>query len=108
MERIMVVAYRPYKGKEEAFRSLLFNQIEIYREEGLLSDRDPWYMQSKDGTYLGFFEWKSKAVVDSLETNPKIQQIWMQFEKICAFEKPASVPELQQLFSHFESISVAQ
>jgi quinol monooxygenase YgiN len=104
MERIMIVAYRPYKGKEEVFRSQLFRQIEIYREEELLSDRDPWFMRTKNGAYLVFFEWKSQEVVDSLETNPQIQQIWMQFEKICSFEKPSSVQEFQEMFSHFESI----
>lgn len=30
----MVVADCPYKGKEEAFRSLLFRQVEIYRGRG--------------------------------------------------------------------------
>ncbi len=104
MERIMVVAYRPYKGKEEAFRSLLFRQIETYRNEGLLTDREPWFMQSQDGTYLGFFEWKSKAVVDDLAAHPKIQELWMQFEKICAFEKPSAVTELQSMFGDFKSL----
>ncbi len=108
MERIMIVAYRPYKGKEEAFRSQLFRQIKTYKEENLLSDREPWFMQSKDGTYLCFFEWKSKEVVAGLEANPKIQEIWMQFEKICSFEKPSSVPELQEMFSDFESLSTQQ
>jgi len=107
MERIMVVAYRPYKGKEEILKSLLFAQIKVFRDEGLLSGRDPWFMRSNDALYLGFYEWKSKEVVDGLEANPKVQQLWMQFDKICSFEKPASVPELQQLFTHFESISVS-
>jgi hypothetical protein len=103
MERIMVAAYRPYKGKEEAFRALLFSQVATYREEDLLSDRDPWFLLAKDGTYLCFFEWKSREVVEGLEINPKIQHIWMQFEKICSFEKPATIPEFQQMFSHLEA-----
>lgn len=104
MERIMVAAYRPYKGKEEVFRSLFFSQVVTFREEGLLSDRDPWFMCAKDGTFMCFFEWKSKEVMDGMETNPKVQQIWMQFEKICSFEKPANVPEFQQMFSQLETI----
>lgn len=100
----MVAAYRPYKGKEEAFQALLFNQVAVFREEGLLSDRDPWFMRTKDGSFLCFFEWKSREVVDGLETNPKVQHIWMQFEKICSFEKPASIPEFQQMFSQLETI----
>lgn len=108
MERIMVVAYRPYKGKEEILKSLLLSQVKIYREEGLLAEHDPWFMRSRDATYLGFYKWKSEEIVNSLEANPRVQEIWMQFEKICSFEKPASVPELQQLFDHLESISVAK
>ena len=100
----MVAAYRPYKGKEEAFRDLLFSQVAVFRDENLLSDRDPWFMRAADGTYLCFFEWRSKEVVDGLEVNPRIQQIWMQFEKICSFEKPAAVPEFQQMFSQLESV----
>ena len=104
MKRTMVVAYKPYKEKEEALRSLLFSQIETFRQENLLSDRDPWFLRSKDGTYIGFFEWRSQAVVDSLESNPKVQAIWMRFDKICAFEKPSSVIELQSMFGVLESV----
>lgn len=104
MKRIMIVAYKPYKEKEEALKSLLFSQIETFRQENLLSDRDPWFLRSKDGMYLGIFEWRSQAVVDALESNPKVQEIWMRFDKICAFEKPASVGELQGMFGTLESI----
>ena len=100
----MVAAYRPYKGKEEIFQSLLFSQVTTFREENLLSDRDPWFMRAKDGTFLCFFEWKSKEVVDGLEANPKIQQIWMQFEKLCSFERPAVIAEFQQMFGQLESL----
>ena len=104
MERIMVSAYRPYKGKEEVFKSLFFSQVAILREEGFLSDRDPWFMRAKDGTYLCFLEWKSWGVADKPGTNPKVQKLWMQFEKICSFEKPASIPEFQQMFSLLEAL----
>jgi quinol monooxygenase YgiN len=62
-----VVAYRPKPGKERELLELVRNRVPTLRKEGLVTDRTPTIMRSRDGTILEVSEWKSRDAIDAAQ-----------------------------------------
>ena len=56
----VIVAYRPKSGKEDELLELVQSRIPTLRKEGLVSDRAPTIMRTRDGTIIEVSEWKSR------------------------------------------------
>jgi hypothetical protein len=54
--RIVIVAYKPFAGKEKKLDALMKMHVEILRQEGLVTERDPVMMRAADGMVLEVFE----------------------------------------------------
>ncbi len=73
--------------------------------QGLVTDRMPFAMQCADGVIVETVEWVSREKVQSVHTNPVVQELWKKYESACWYKTPASVPELNNMFGHFEPIA---
>jgi len=105
MGRIVAVAYKPKKGSVEALQKLLEKHVQILREQGLASEREPIIMRSKDGIHIEVFEWKSADAIEKAHTNKVVQELWQEFAEVCDYVPLSSASEVANLFSEFESIN---
>jgi quinol monooxygenase YgiN len=104
MGSMVIACYKPRPGKQEELAALVREHLAPLRAEGLVTDRAPIAMRAKDGTILEIFEWKSEEHVAAAHKNPVVQDLWKKFEAVCWYETPANVPELKNMFSHFEAL----
>jgi hypothetical protein len=104
MGRILVVVYKPFRGKEGDVLDVIGHHMPVLRAEGLATDRKPILMRSDDGSIIEIFEARSAEAIQQAAYNTKIQELWMAMGRISEFIKPTEVQEFQTLFSQFESI----
>ena len=59
MERIVIVAYKPFPGKELELKSLILTHWDILNKEGLVTDRKSIICEAEEGIIVEIFGWKS-------------------------------------------------
>lgn len=101
MGRIVIVAYRPKAGHEQALRRLVRGHVSRLRAEGLVSEREPVLMEAKDGTVIEVFEWKSEEAIEAAHGNAAVQAMWREYGEVCDYIPAGTVAEMGQLFSEF-------
>ena len=99
--RIVIVAYKPLKGKEDALRQLMREHLPALKKQNLVTDRDSILMETKDGTIIEVFEWKSKAAIEQAHTNPEVQKMWKKYSEVCEYLPIGKVEEAGNLFADF-------
>ena len=100
-ERIVIVGYKPFPGKEAALAKLMKSHVSILRKEGLASDREPILMQSANGTIIEVFGWKSKEAIAQAHTNAAVQKMWGEYAEVCEYIPVGNLDETRSLFSEF-------
>ena len=105
MGRIVIVAYKPKKGKQNELEALVKTHLSILCSEKLVSERQSVVMRSTDGTVIEIFEWASKEAIGAAHNNPKIQQMWEEFLQVCDFIPVSQVAEAASLFSEFTPLN---
>jgi hypothetical protein len=104
--RIVIVAYRPLKGKESGLMAVVKKHLAVLSAEGLVTDRKPIVMRAGDGSIVEVFEWKSGQAITAAHTNAAVQALWSEFSEVCSYEKPVNIAEFQNLFSEFEPVTI--
>jgi hypothetical protein len=104
MGEIVIAAYRPLPGQEEALRALVKEHLPLLRERGLVTERPAWVMRASDGTLLEVFEWKSAQAVERAHQDAAVQALWERFGQVCTFVKLAELAEAQEPFKHFTPV----
>lgn len=102
--RIVIVAYKPFPGKEEDLKALLKTHVSRLKAESLVTDREPILMQAQDGTIIEVFEWLSEEAIEKAHSNAAVQKMWAEFAEVCEYIPVGNVPEASQLFSEFSPI----
>ncbi len=102
---IVIVAYRPIPGKEEALDAEMGTHVPILRSEGLATDRESIVMRAKDGTVVEVFEWVSAAAIEAAHNNPAVLAMWGRYAACCTFESVGNLEEAKELFSSFEPMN---
>ena len=100
-EQLVIVAYKPKPGKEEALHLLMREHYSILKQQDLVTDRTPVMMQAKDGTVIEVFGWKSKAAIESAHTNAAVLKMWAEYNEACDYVPIATIVEALNLFSSF-------
>jgi hypothetical protein len=77
--RIAIACYKPKAGKSQELKALMRKHHGILKGENLVTDRAPVIMESKDGTIVEVFEWKSKAAIDQAHTNTVVLRMWNEY-----------------------------
>lgn len=101
MERIVIVGYRPKKGKEEELKTLALTHWGKLSELGLVTERKPVIMKASDTTIVEIFGWKSKEAMESAHTNPKVLEMWQEFAAVSEYVPIGTLKEAGNLFSEF-------
>ena len=101
---VVIVAYRPKPGKENELIDLVRSRVPTLRKEGLVSDRVPTIMRSRDGTIIEVSEWKSREAIDAAHKNPNVLAMWNKFFAICDCIPLNTLAEASELFTGFEPI----
>ena len=100
----MIVAYRPKPGKEQEILELVRDRVPTLRKEGLVTDRVPTMMRTKDGTIIEVSEWKSREAIDAAHKNPNVLAMWNKFFAVCDCVPLKTLAEAEDMFAGFEPI----
>lgn len=104
MGRVVIVIYRPLKGKEAALEHLVKSHHAVLQQENLVTVRKPVIMKAIDESIVEIFEWISPEAIEKAHANPVVGQLWEKFNEVCTYEKPVDLNEFHNIFSEFESI----
>jgi len=100
----VIVAYRPKPGKEQEILELVRDRVPTLRKEGLVTDRVPTMMRTKDGTIIEVSEWKSREAIDAAHKNPNVLAMWNKFFAVCDCVPLKTLAEAEDMFAGFEPI----
>ena len=75
----VIVAYRPKPDKGNEVLALVRSRVPNLRKEGLVTDREPVIMRSRNGTIIEVSEWKSREAIDAPRKNPNVLAMWNKF-----------------------------
>src|SRR5712691_4300113 len=73
-----VVAYRPKPGKEKELLELVRRRVPTLWKEGLVTERAPTIMRSRNGTIVEVSAWKSREAIDAAHKNPHVLAMWQE------------------------------
>lgn len=104
MGRIVIACYRPKPGKQGELAALVKTHLARLAAEGLVTDRKRIVMQAEDGTFVEVFEWVSDQAIEGAHENPRVLEMWSEYEKVCDYVPIASIAEAAQLFSEFRPV----
>ena len=102
---IVVVAYRPKPGREQELLQLVRSRVPTLRKEGLVTDRVPTVMRSRDSTLIEVSEWKSREAIDAAHKNPSVLAMWEKFFAVCECVPLKTLPEADDMFAGFEPVA---
>ena len=100
----VIVAYRPKPGKEQELLEIVRTRVPTLRKEGLVTDRVPVLMRSKNGTLIEVSEWKSREAIDAAHKNPTVLAMWNEFFAVCDCVPLETLPESSEMFAGFEPV----
>ena len=80
------------------------SRVPTLRKEGLVTDRMPTVMRSRDGTLIEVSEWKSREAIDAAHKNPNVLAMWEKFSGLCECVPLKTLPEADDMFAGFESV----
>ncbi len=106
MGQFVIACYRPKEGREEHLLEEVRKHVPTLRSEGLVTDRVPYLMRSKDGTLVEVFEWKSEAAVQSAHQNPAVAEMWQRFAEVCEYVSLNHLEESTLPFAPFEPVDM--
>jgi quinol monooxygenase YgiN len=101
---IVIVAYRPKLGKEHDLLQLVRSRVPRLHKEGLVTDRTPTIMRSRDGTIVEVSEWKSREAIEAAHKNPNVLAMWNEFFALCDCVPLNTLPESAEMFASFTPV----
>jgi hypothetical protein len=102
---LVIVAYKPKPGKEEALKEIVFNHVPDLHKLGLVTDRKPSIMQAADGTIIEVFEWLSAEAIQQAHSHPGVREIWTAFAEVCDCVPLNTVAESADMFAGFKPLN---
>jgi quinol monooxygenase YgiN len=100
----VIVAFRPKPGKEHELLELVRSRVPTLRKEGLVTDRVPTIVCSRDGTIVEVSEWKSQEAIDAAHRNPNVLAMWDKFFAVCECVPLNTLPEAADMFAGFAPV----
>ncbi|MBW3671782.1 MAG: antibiotic biosynthesis monooxygenase [Acidobacteria bacterium] len=106
MGQFVIACYRPKEGREEHLLEEVRKHVPTLREQGLVTDRPPYLMRSKDRTLVEIFEWASEDAVQAAHQNRVVGEMWKRFEEICEYVSLGQLEESTLPFAPFEPVDL--
>ena len=107
MGDMVIAAYRPKPGHEDALLSLVRDHVPDLRRWGLATDRPALAMRAGDGTIVEVFEWHAGAIA-SAHTHPDVLAMWERYAQVCDYVPLRDLAEAAQMFAQFEPVDLDQ
>jgi hypothetical protein len=85
MARFVIAAFKPKPGQHAALATVVEKHWRILREQDLVTERPRYAMQTKDGTVIEIFEWRSPEAIEMAHANPAVLALWAEFEAACEY-----------------------
>jgi len=101
-----IACYRPKLGQEQALLETIREHAGILRKEGFLTDKRPYVMQARDGTFIEVFEWKSPEAKQEAHQNAAVGKVWQKFSECAEFPPLANLEECRRPFASFVSVKL--
>jgi len=102
----VMACYRPKPNRTAELLIELEMHVKTLREQKLVTDRQPYLMRAKDGTFIEIFEWVSEAAIEQAHINPVVADMRRRFAQCCQYAKIGDLNEAQEFFSSFEPIDL--
>ncbi len=102
---IVIVAYRPKPGKDREILELVRERVPMLLKEGLVTERAPTVMHTRDGTIIEVSEWKSRGAIEAAHRNPNVLAMWDKFFALCDCVPLNTLAEASEMFAGFEPIA---
>lgn len=105
MGRIVIVAYKPKPGKEQALKELTKTHVSRLKNEGLVTNREPVIAETADGTIIEVFEWLSEDAIQNAHKNPAVLQMWGEYAAVCDYVPLNTLVESSNMFAEFTPVN---
>ena len=105
MGQIVIVAYKPKPGKQEALKQLMKTHLPRLKQERLVTDRESIIMEAADGTIIEVFEWLSAEAIASAHHNKAVQQMWSEYAEVCDYVPLSTLKEARDMFAGFVPVN---
>jgi quinol monooxygenase YgiN len=105
MGQIVIVAYKPKPGKEEALKQLMQTHLPRLKQEELVTDRESIIMEATDGTIIEVFEWLSAEAIANAHSNKAVQQMWAEYAEVCDYVPLNTLKEASDMFAGFKPVN---
>lgn len=105
MGDMVIVAYRPKPGCDDALLNLTRDHVPRLRELGLATDRPALGMRSKEGVIVEVFEWRDGAIARAHE-HPAVQQMWAEYAAVCDYVPLKDLAEATDMFAQFQPLDL--
>ena len=102
MGQIVIAAYKPKPGKEEALKQLMSTHLPRLKQEGLVTDRESIMMEAADGTIIEVFEWLSTEAIANAHHNKAVLQMWGEYAEVCDYVPLNTLKEASDMFAGFK------
>jgi hypothetical protein len=106
MGDMVIVAYRPKPGQEEALAKIVTAHVPKLRAWGLATDRPSLVMKAGDGTLVEVFEWGDGAV-QRAHADPRVLAMWGEFGTACDIVTLRALAETAEMFATFAPVSAS-
>lgn len=97
---VVIAAYRPKPGCDDALLALVKRHMPALRREGLVTARKALLLRAADGTLLEIFEWKPGGA-EAAHANPVVGALWGEFAEVAEFPPTGSVVGMEGRFPNF-------
>jgi len=105
MPNIVITAYRPKPGQENALFTLTRKHVPLLQALGLATARQPIAMVGGGGVIIEVFEWAKDGIARAHET-PEVQALWAQYAEISDYVPLRELPETAAMFATFAPIDL--
>ena len=105
MSDVVIVAYRPKAGKQEALLQLIREHVPMLRAYGLATEMPSTLAMAADGTVVEVFEWATGAM-EQAHTHPAVGAMWASYAEVCDYVPLRSLAEAGELFAAFQRLEL--
>ena len=104
MGRVSIAAFRPKTGKEDELLKVIDDRVPLLRKLGMVTDRIPIGMRSRDGVIIQVSEWVDDEAIGKAHSHSEVLALWERFDACCEYVKLDSLSESHDDFATFEAI----
>jgi hypothetical protein len=105
MGDMVIAAYRPRPGQEDALLNLVRDHVPDLRRWGLATDRHALAMRASCGTIIEVFEWHEGAIATAHQ-HPEVLAMWGRYAEVCEYVPLRDLAEAAQMFAQFAPIEL--